>query len=92
MSQMLQMYLHVKFGGHRCYANGNINSNVTSYTNISGKAELIASILHTERFSKSEIPVDNPKAISVSRKRTDVKISSSVYCLNILKRQEIPYF
>ena len=51
------MYMHAKFGGHMSYGNGDINSYVNCYMNISEKAERPSSIHHIERFSKSRIAI-----------------------------------
>ena len=55
------MYQLDKFDGHRSSGNGDISSYINSYMNISEKAELIVSICHIERFSKSGIPSHNFK-------------------------------
>lgn len=41
MSQLAQMYLVIRFGGRKSYKNGDIDMLVSSYMNISEKAELI---------------------------------------------------
>ena len=53
------MYLLAKFGGHKSYVNRYINSYIKSYMNTSEIAELITSLRHTERFSKSGTPIYN---------------------------------
>ena len=56
------MYLHAKFGGHRCYRNGDIgdiDSYIKSYMDTLEIAELSASIRHIARFLKSGIPICN---------------------------------
>ena len=53
------MYLLTKFGGHRSYRNGDINSEINSYMDILEKAELITSIHHISRFLKSGKPIRN---------------------------------
>ena len=62
----------VKFGGHRSYGNKDINCYINSYINTFQKAKLNASLHHIERFSKSEIPIYNPKVLDRSgRKKVD---------------------
>ena len=46
------MYLLTKPGGHKSYGNGDVNSFIESYMYLSKKAELTASVHHTDRFSK----------------------------------------
>ena len=81
------MHLRAKFGGLSSYGNVDTNSYIKSYMNNSGKAELTASNGHTERFSKSEIPIYNAlvpdtddrktsKVLCTSRKRKHTKKSS----------------
>lgn len=53
------MWLLAKFGNHKSYRNGDINSHSNSYTDTYGKAELIASIRHIKIFLKSGIPFYN---------------------------------
>ena len=53
------MYLLAKFGDHRSYRNGDINSYINSYIVAMEKAELTASICHIVRFLKSGIPIYN---------------------------------
>ena len=78
------MHLRAKFGGLSSFGNVDTNSYIKSYMNNSGKAELTASIHHTERFSNSEIPVYNvlvpntgdrktSKVLCTSRKRKHTK-------------------
>ena len=51
------MYLIAKFGGHRFYGNGDINS----YLNNSQKSDLTASVHHIERFTKSGLSIYDSK-------------------------------
>ena len=53
------MYLLVKCGSYMSYGNGEMNSYVSSYMNTLEKGELIASVPHFDRSSKSGIPVYN---------------------------------
>ena len=53
------MHLLAKFGGHRSYRNGDINSYVNSYMDVFEKAELTALTRHIARFLKSGIPIYN---------------------------------
>ena len=56
------MYLLAKFGDHRSYRNGDINSYINSYTKKAGeKAEVTASIRHIARFLISGTPIYNPE-------------------------------
>ena len=48
-----------KFGSHRSSGNGDINSYINSYMNISGKVDLSTSFRDIKRFSKSVIPIYN---------------------------------
>ena len=49
------MYLLAKFGGHKSYQNGDINSYISSYMNTSEKAKLTASVHHIARYLKPRI-------------------------------------
>ena len=51
------MYLLVKSGGHNPYRNGDFNFHINFYMNTLEKAELITSVSHIERFSKSGMPI-----------------------------------
>ena len=53
------MYLLARFGSHRSFGNGDINSYINSYMNNLGKAELIPSVSNIQRFLKSGIPIYN---------------------------------
>ena len=53
------MYLLTKFGDHRSYRNGDINSYINSYMDTLEKVELTASIGHIAIFLKSGIPIYN---------------------------------
>ena len=57
-----------KFGGHRSYGNRGINSGINCYMNTTIEIDkLTSSIRHTERFSKSEIPIYNSEVPEKSR-------------------------
>ena len=62
------MYLLAKFGSHRSFGNGDINSYINSYMNNLGEAELIASVSNIQRFLKSAIPIYNSED-TAGRKR-----------------------
>ena len=51
------MYLLAKFGDHRSYKNGDINSCINSYMDILEKVEPTAWIPFIARFLKSRIPI-----------------------------------
>ena len=72
LSQILQMYLLAKFGGHRSYRN--VNSYVNSYMDTLENPALITTIRHIARFLKSEIPIYNSEvpdtAGSENKKKT----------------------
>ena len=53
------MYLLAKFGDHRSYKNGDINSCINSYMDILEKVEPTAWIPFIARFLKSRIPIYN---------------------------------
>ena len=53
------MYLLPKFGGHRSYRNGDVDSYIYSYMDTLEKAKFTASIRHIARFLKSGIPIYN---------------------------------
>ena len=48
-----------KFGSHRFSGNGDTNSYISSYMNISGKVDLSASFRDIKRSSKSVMPIYN---------------------------------
>ena len=57
LSQILQMCLLAKFGGHKSYRNGGINFYIKSYMNTLENAELSSSIRRISRFLKLGIPI-----------------------------------
>ena len=63
------MSLLAKFGGHRFYENGKINFDIIPYVNAWEKAELIASILRIETFSKSRISIYNPEVLDMDGRK-----------------------
>ena len=84
------MYLLAKFGDHRFYRNGDINSYISSYKDTLEKAEVISSIWHIARFLKSGIPIYNPevpdKAGRKARKRrTQAFAKRFVFDANAMK-------
>ena len=64
------MYLLAKFGGHRSYENGDINSFINSYMSILEKVELTTSIRYIVRFSKSGILIYNSKVPDTAGRKT----------------------
>ena len=56
------MYLLVKFGSHRSYGNGDMNSFISSYMNTLEKAELTTSDRHYERFPNQDYQFTIPKS------------------------------
>ena len=48
-----------KFGSHRSSGNGDINSYISSYMNISGKVDFSTSFRDIKRFSESVMPIYN---------------------------------
>ena len=56
------MYLLVKFGSHRSYGNGDMNSFISSYMNTLEKAELTTSDCHYERFPNQDYQFTIPKS------------------------------
>ena len=56
------MYLLVKFGSHRSYGNGDMNSFISSYMNTLEKAELTSSDRHFERFPNQDYQFTIPKS------------------------------
>ena len=63
------MYLLVKFGGHRCYRNSDINSYINSYINTLEKAELTALIRDIARFLKSGTSIYNSEVPDTAEKQ-----------------------
>ena len=63
------MCLLAKFGGHRSYRKGDINSDIDTLE----KAELAASICHFARFLKSEIPIYSLKLPDTAARKTITK-------------------
>ena len=49
--------LLAKFGGHKSYRNGDINSHINFYMDTLEKTELTASILHIARLLKPGKPI-----------------------------------
>ena len=75
------MYLLAKFGSHRSYGNGDINSYMSSYMNTLEKAEPIASVCHNEIFLKSGIPIYNfkvPDTVGKTNEKKENKHKKSV--------------
>ena len=64
------MYLYAKFGDHRSYRNGHINSFINSYIDTLEKAELTALIHHIGRFLKSGIPIYNSAVLDTAGRKT----------------------
>ena len=64
------MYLLAKFGDHRFYRNGDINSYINSYMDTLEIAALTALICHIGRFLKSGIPVYNSEALDTACRKT----------------------
>ena len=60
------MCLLAKFGGHRSYRKGAINSDIDTL----GKAKLAASICHIARFLKSGIPIYNSEVPDTTGTKT----------------------
>ena len=64
------MYLFAKFGiVTGPYGNGNTNSYISSYMNTLEKAELNISLHHSERFSKSGIPIYNSEVLDIAGRK-----------------------
>ena len=64
------MYLLAKFGSHRSYGNGDINSYINSCLNTLEKAELTASVRHIERSTKLGIPIYNSEVPDTDGRKT----------------------
>ena len=62
--------LLAKFGSHRSYGNGDINSYISSHMSTLEKDEFTASIRHIERFLKSGIPIYNSKVPDAAGRKT----------------------
>ena len=63
------MYLLAKFGDHRSYKNGDINSCINSYMDILEKVEPTAWIPFIARFLKSRIPIYNSGVQDTAERR-----------------------
>ena len=63
------MYLLAKFGDHRSYKNGDINSGINSYMDILEKVEPTAWIPFIARFLKSRIPIYNSGVQDTAERR-----------------------
>ena len=66
----LYMYLLARFGDHRSYRNGDINSYINSYMDTLEIAALTVLICHIGRFLKSGIPVYNFEALDTACRKT----------------------
>ena len=64
------MYLLAKFGDHRSYRNGDINSYINSYMDTLEIAALTALICHIGRFLKSGILVYNSETLDTACRKT----------------------
>ena len=88
LSQILQTYLLAKFGDHRSYRHGDINSYINFYINILEKAELTASICHISKFLKSPIPIYNPKSqIRLAEKQVEGENAMTNFCNKLPMKQ-----
>ena len=68
------MYLLAKFGHHRSYRNGDINS----YMDTLEKAELLVSIHHIARFLKSGIPNYNSEVPDATGRKTSKRRTQAI--------------
>ena len=82
------MSLLAKFGGHRFYENGKINFDIIPYVNAWEKAELIASILRIETFSKSRISLYNPEVLDMDGRKKKKKNPGNSKALWMQTQQE----
>ena len=73
------MYLLAKFGDHRSYGNGDINSYIKSYIDTWEKAELTASIRQIARFLKSGIPIYNSEVPDTAGRKI-IRIQTIAKC------------
>ena len=79
------MYLLAKFGGHRSYRNGGINSYINFCKSTLKKAELTVSIRNVARFLKSGILSFNIKVPNTVAKRLQQRQLQSVLRFTQLK-------
>ena len=82
------MYLLAKFGGHRSYRNGDINS----YMDTLEKAELTTSIRHNARILKSGIPIYNSEVqIQLEEKQQEDEHKQNCKALCVSRKRKKPY-
>ena len=72
------MYLIAKFGGHRSYRNGGINSDINSYMDTLEKAELTSSNRHIARFLKSGTPIYNSEVLDTAGRKTTTRRTQAI--------------
>ena len=64
------MYLLAKFGDHKSYRNGDINSYIKSYMDTLGNAEFTTSIRRIARFLKTGIPIYDSEVPDTAGRKT----------------------
>ena len=86
------MYLLTKFGDHKSYRNGDINSYINSYMDTLEKVELTASIRHIAIFLKSEIPIYNsevPTGRKIRRRRKKKRTQLQSVCASRKRNKQM---